>query len=170
MIKLKIFEQTKSGYCGPAALRTVLWFYGFKKSEKELGRLCKTTAKEGTKPEDLIEAVKLIGWHGFWKEKASISDIKYFLKQGRPVLVDWFSLYGEHYEGHYSSIIGMDKKYIYLADPEIGQTRKILAEAFLKVWFDYDGSNIKNARRLYFGWMLAPAPIKIKAGLKGNYF
>ena len=170
MINLKIFEQTKSGYCGPAALQTVLWFYNLKKNEKELGRLCKTTVKEGTKPVDLIEAVKSMGWHGFWKENATIQDLKYFLKLGKPILVDWFSLYGEHYEGHYSVIIGIDGDYIYLADPEIGKARKILIDAFLKVWFDYDGSHLKNAKRLYFGWLFVVLPQEIEFKIKGNYF
>jgi predicted double-glycine peptidase len=174
MIKFKIFEQTKTGYCGPAALRAILNFYGLKISEQALGRKSKTSIKEGTDPENLITAVKSFGWHGFWKENATVSDIRYFLKQGKPVLVDWFSLYGEHYEGHYSVIIGMDNQYIFLADPEIGRIRKVLKEAFKKVWFDFEGPHIKNAKRLYFEWMLVPSPKKLdfRAGskIKGHYF
>ena len=170
MIKLKIFEQTKTGYCGPAALRTILNFYGFKISEQGLGRKSGTSAREGASPESLIGAVKSLGWHGFWKENSTIGDIRYFLKKRKPVLVDWFSLYGEHYEGHYSVIIGIDRQHIYLADPEIGRARKILIEAFKKVWFDFEGPHIKNARRIYYEWMFVPSPEKLKFKIKGYYF
>lgn len=89
-------------------------------------------------------------------------------------MVDWFSLYGEHYEGHYSVAVDIDRKYIYLADPEIGKIRKILIEAFKKVWFDFEGPHLKNANRLYFGWMFVPSPkmINFRAGskIKGHYF
>ena len=170
MIKLKIFEQIKTGYCGPSALRAILNFYGLKISEQALGKKSRTSAKEGTDPESLIAAVKSLGWHGFWKEDGNIEDIKHFLKQEKPVLVDWFSLYGEHYEGHYSVIIGADKQYIYLVDPEIGRTRKILIEAFKKVWFDFEGPHIKNAKRIYYEWMFVPSPEKLEYRIKGRYF
>jgi len=170
MIKLKIFEQAKTGYCGPSALRSILNFYGLRISEQALGKKSKTSVKNGTSPRNLIAAVKSLSWHGFWKENSTIADIRYFLRQKKPVLVDWFSLYGEHYEGHYSVIFSIDKEYIYLADPEIGQARRILTEAFRKVWFDFEGPYIKNAKHFYFEWMFVPSPAKLERKIKGHYF
>jgi predicted double-glycine peptidase len=170
MIKLTIFEQTKTGYCGPAALRMILDFYGFVISEQALGRICRTSVRAGTSPENMINGINSLGWHGFWKENSGLADVKYFLKQERPVLIEWFSLYGESYEGHYSVIIGLDKQYIYLADPEIGRVRKILVESFKKVWFDFEGPHLKHARRIYYEWMLVPSPDQLAKNIKGHYF
>ena len=49
--------------------------------------------------------------------------------------MDWFSVD----DGHYSVVIGMDKKFIYLNDPEWGKVRKLELKIFKRVWFDYKG-------------------------------
>ena len=46
-------------------------------------------------------------------------------------------------DGHYSVVAGLDEKYIYLQDPEIGKIRKLKKDDFLTVWFDFAGKYIK---------------------------
>ncbi|MCX6765192.1 MAG: hypothetical protein NT148_01485, partial [Candidatus Nealsonbacteria bacterium] len=46
-------------------------------------------------------------------------------------------------DGHYSVVIGLDDKFIYLQDPEIGRMRKIKRYDFMRVWFDFKGDYIK---------------------------
>ncbi|MFH1637788.1 MAG: cysteine peptidase family C39 domain-containing protein [Candidatus Woesearchaeota archaeon] len=48
MLKIKPFRQ-KSGFCGPASLKIVLKYYGIRKREKELAKLCGCLA-EGIVP------------------------------------------------------------------------------------------------------------------------
>jgi predicted double-glycine peptidase len=40
-------------------------------------------------------------------------------------------------------VAGLDNKYVYLQDPEIGKIRKLKREYFMMVWFDFKGKYIK---------------------------
>jgi predicted double-glycine peptidase len=166
MLKLKIFEQTKSGYCGPASLLMVMDFYGFKTTEKELVKRCKTTVRKGASGRNLVAAIKSFDWHGFWKEDGKIAELEYFIRSGRPIIIDWYS----EYEGHYSVIIGIDKKYVYLADPETGKINRLLLERFKTVWFDFEGPLASRTARWHIGWMLVPSPDKLEHKINGHYF
>ena len=72
-----------------------------------------------------------------------------WLEKGVPVIVDWFTRGRKDYgdsdvaDGHYSVVMGLDDKYIYLQDPEIGKMRKLDREDFMTVWFDFTGKYIK---------------------------
>ena len=73
-----------------------------------------------------------------------------WLKKGTPVIVDWFTRGRNDYpesetaDGHYSVVAGLDNKFIYLQDPEIGKMRKIKRYDFMRVWFDFTGDYIKS--------------------------
>ncbi len=165
MIKLKIFEQTK-GMCGPASLRMVFDYYGLKLSEKELAQKSGASVSKGASPDDLIKAVKSSDWHGFFKEGGRLKELEYFVSRNMPVVVDWFS----EYEGHYSVVTGVDRKFVYLADPEFGRINKIFRDRFLNVWFDFEGPYIRHSKKLHFGWMLVPSPEKLLKKFRGTYF
>jgi len=167
MIKLKrIFRQSRPGYCGPAALLSVLRFYGLGISEHELVRRCRATIDKGTNHKNIIRGLRSLGWHGFWKENGTISELRYFIKQNKPVVVDWFA----EDDGHYSVVIGLDRKFIYLADPEEGKKRKILISKFKKIWFDFEGDSLKEAKKIYFEWFLTPTLKRVQYKIKGHYF
>jgi len=42
-----------------------------------------------------------------------------------------------------SIVYGLDNKFIYLQDPEIGKIRKIERDDFTRVWFDFKGEYLK---------------------------
>ena len=132
MIKLKPFQQS-TGYCGPAVLKMILDFYGVKKTEKELVKLSGATREHGVEAPALLRAAKKLGFKGFIKDFSSLEDIKKYIHKNIPVIVDWFSVD----DGHYSVVVGMDKKFIYLNDPELGRVRKLELKVFKRVWFDY---------------------------------
>lgn len=139
MLKLTPYRQSPS-YCGPASLRIVLEFFGLKKTEAELGRLSGCTKKQGVGAKGLLKAASELDFAGFVKDNSKLSDIQFFLNKKIPVIVDWFS--GN--DGHYSVVAGLDKKYIHLADPEVGKIHKIGLETFERVWFDFPGNTIIN--------------------------
>ena len=140
MLKVKPFSQT-SGFCGPASLKMVLEYYGVNKSEKELARLCKHKISKGVSAENILKAAKKLGMKGFIKDFSEISDIKkYVIGKKIPVIVDWFSVD----EGHYSVVIGIDKKNIYLQDPELGRIRTLGIGSFKRVWFDFLGDFLRS--------------------------
>ncbi len=165
MLKLKPIRQT-SGLCGPASLKMVLDYYGFSLSEKKLAKLAGAMREKGVSPQGLIKALKSLNFHGFWKQRGKIEDLKRFIKLGCPVIVDWFS----EYEGHYSVVIGFEKDKIILMDPEIAGVKKFPIKEFKLIWWDFEGPSIKNPKKWNFEWMLVPSPKEMNFKIKGNYF
>jgi len=147
-IKTKPYKEKMFDSCGPASLKIVLAFYGVEKSEKELMSLCKVKPHSGmgTSAKNIKNAAEKLGFKAKIKENSSFKDIEFWLKKNVPVIVDWFTRGDDNCEiadGHYSVVEGLDDKFIYLQDPEIGKIRKIKKNDFLKVWFDFKGMYIK---------------------------
>lgn len=150
MLKVKPFRQSP-GYCGPAALKMVLEYFGVHRSEKELAKLSGCTKQKGVEADGLIKAAKAFGFEGFFKDFAAFVDIeKYVLKKKIPVIVDWFSTD----DGHYSVVVGINKKNIYLQDPETAGIRKFGLEAFKRVWFDFPGKRLVSRKDLILRRMI----------------
>jgi len=95
------------------------------------------------------------------KNKANFTDIQRWLKRGVPVIVDWFTPgrldapASEMPDGHSSVVMGLDKKNIYLQDPEIGAMRTIKREDFLRVWFDFKGEKIISWKDMIIRQLIA---------------
>lgn len=148
LLPVKPFRESKS-MCGPASLKMVLDYYGVQKSEEELAKMCKTTKELGTSNENLKEAAESLGFKVEIKDDSTFEDIHDWLNKKVPVIVDWFTRGRADYDdsdisdGHYSVVVGLDDKYIYLQDPELGKIRKIEKEDFMTVWFDFKGKYIK---------------------------
>lgn len=47
-------------------------------------------------------------------------------------------------DGHNSVVVGLNKEYIYLQDPEVGRVRKINRDDFFRVWFDFSSDHIEK--------------------------
>lgn len=148
MLKLNVkpFQETLyGGYCGPASMKIVLAYYGIEASEKELAQIMGHSAELGTTDRDFVRAAKKFGLKAVIKNKSNFADLERWLKRGVPPIVDWYTRGRADYpdseiaDGHSSVVVGLDEKFIYLQDPEIGKIRKLKREDFLKVWFDYKG-------------------------------
>ncbi len=144
MLKVKPFAGTPfCGWCGPSTLKIVFDFYGLDLSEKTLVKMCGTTREKGTSLKQIEKVAKKFGFKVQVKDSSGFGDIAQWLKKGVPVIVDWFTRGRNDYDdfdvagGHYSVAIGLDNKYIYVSDPEIGRVRKMERKDFLSVWFDY---------------------------------
>ena len=154
MLDIKPFKQ-RATYCGPAALKMVLDFYGVKKSEKELAKLAGHRPSTGVGAESLVKAARQLGFRGAIKDFASLDDIrKYVLRREIPVIVDWFS----RDEGHYSVVADINKKYIYLQDPELAAINKIDLKTFKRVWFDFPGDFLSSPDDLIIRRLIAIYP------------
>jgi predicted double-glycine peptidase len=150
MLKVKPFQQKLNrGYCGPAALKILLSYYGMKKTEKELAKMTGWSRELGVSKKGIKNAAEQLGFKVKIKRNSNFKDIEKWLSKGVPVIVDWFTRGGKNYDdcniavGHYSVVMGLDKKFIYLQDPEIGKVRRLEREDFMKVWFDFTGKYIK---------------------------
>jgi ABC-type bacteriocin/lantibiotic exporter with double-glycine peptidase domain len=151
MLKIKPFQETlNASMCGPASLKIVLKYYGVEATEKELARLTGVSSDLGTDDKGLVRAAKYFGFKVKIKNNSSFKDIEKWLDQKVPVIVDWFTRGRRDYsdsdvaDGHYSVVAGLDNKFIYLQDPEIGKIRKIQRDDFMSVWFDFRGKYIKS--------------------------
>ena len=149
-IKLKPFQGKNGvGYCGASSLKIVLDYYGVEKSEKELAKLCKVDKDLGTDDKSIKRVAELLGFKVVIKNNSSFEDIEKWLDKKVPVIVDWFTKGRQEYsesevaDGHYSVVTGLDEKYIYIQDPEIGRIRKLKRNDFMQVWFDFKGEYIK---------------------------
>lgn len=150
MLKVKSFQETLNcGYCGPAALKILLSYYGIDKTEKELAKMTRWDKDLGIDDKGIKSAAERLGFKVGIKNNSSFKDIEAWLKKGVPVIVDWFTRGRNDYpdsetaDGHYSVVTGLDDKFIYLQDPEIGKMRKIKRYDFMRVWFDFREDYLK---------------------------
>jgi len=145
-LNLKPFRQTP-GYCGPAALKIVLEFFGKKISETKLAKMAGATAKKGTGVAGLIKTARKLGFEVWSKQNSSLAEAAKFLKLGLPIIIHWFP----EDDGHYSVICGMTKNKIFIADPQFGKIKTISKREFLRRWFDY---KIKSGQPKGRRWLM----------------
>lgn len=148
--------QQKPDYCGVCSLKMVLDYYGIVKSEKYLAKLSGWKKNYGTSAEGIIKAAQQLGFEAFKKDFSTLEDIKQYLNQKNPVIVDWFS----QDDGHYSVAVGINKKNIYLQDPEIGKIRKLEKNVFMRVWFDFSKDYLRSKNELIIRRIIVIKPPK----------
>ena len=143
ILPVKPFQQkVNQGTCGPASLKMVFEYYGVKKTEKELAKMCGTTRQMGTSATGLKTGAEALGFTVQIKDNRTFEDIQTWLDKKVPVIVNWFTRGRTDYsdsevpDGHYSVVVGLDKNYIYLQDPEIGKLRKLTRKDFMKPEFN----------------------------------
>lgn len=121
----------------------------------ELGDTLKTSEKLGTQPEDMVKYMKKAGFKVKVKEGSTWLDLKNAVKDGKMVLVDWWTDIGDPGEdlGHYSVVTRISSKTMTIYDPDINKKRVLGKNTFLERWHD-----VRSDGRSMLGWM---AEIKI---------
>lgn len=161
---LKAFRQ-QPGYCGPASLKILCSHFGREYEEKHLGKLCGTSAKNGTDHAGLVEAAKALGANVLAKRDASFDDLKRLVLGERlPVIVGWYSPSGgptrwkfrpgvTPIEDHFSVVYHMTNERVFMMDPEVdGDGRRVMSVSrFMQLWWDTDGPKGARVDR----WLLA---------------
>ena len=150
ILNIKPFQETlNNSYCGPAALKIVFGYYGINRSEEELAKISEWDKDLGIDDKSIKKTGEQLGFKVKIKNNSTFENIESWLKKGIPVIVNWFTRGRSDYldsavpDGHYSVVAGLDDRFIYLQDPEIGKIRKLDKEDFLAVWFDFTGKHIK---------------------------
>ena len=161
LLSVKSFQETLyQSMCGPASLKMVFDYYGIKKSEREIAKMCNVDENLGTDDRTLKRVAEELGLKVEVKSNSTFEDIQIWLDKKVPVIVNWFTRGRADYEdsevadGHYSVVVGLEEKFIYLQDPEIGKLRKIEKDDFMTVWFDFTGKYI-NANELVIRQLIA---------------
>jgi len=150
ILKVKSFQETlHADMCGPASLKIIFGYYGVDKTEKELAKMADWKKGLGIDDKGIKKATERLGLKVVIKNNSNFKNIQKWLDREVPVIVNWFSRGRNDYpesetaDGHYSVAVGLDDKFIYLQDPEIGKIRKIKREDFMRVWFDFKGEYLK---------------------------
>jgi len=140
MLRISPVKQT-FGLCGAACFKMVMDYYGVHHSMRWWAN---STAVKCTKRGTIVpiygcseykfmKTVKTRGFHAAVKDHSSIAEVARLLQQKVPVIVDWFS---PEEGAHFSVVVGLTKKYIFLVDPHFGMMRKHQLSWFLERWFD----------------------------------
>lgn len=120
-----------------------------------LARLSGANREFGVDAAGLIKAAKACGFRAFSRDHATFADIRrYVIQKKMPIIVDWFSTD----EGHYSVVVHIDKRFIYLQDPELGKVRKMKREDFRRVWFDFSTNYMKKKSDLQLRRIIVIVP------------
>jgi len=129
--KVPLYKQKTEYTCGPASLKIVLSFFGKAVSESKLSHLVGTKPKIGANRANLVRVAEQLGFmveSGYGK---TLVDIKKFLKGGLPVIVNYL-WHDDH--GHYSIVVGMERKRIIINDTYTGKIDSYNFKDFEKVW------------------------------------
>ena len=153
-------------YCGPACLQMVMEYFGIRETQKKLGVIAGTTPISGTPHKGMIQVLRQYGFDVKVKHtKTTFEDLRIFVNEKKlPVIVNWYSVFNPPASGHYSVVVGINKKTITLMDPEIRTTRTLDLDDFNKLWFDFDEDlEFRDPPlRTVFRWMLVAVPKKKK--------
>ena len=125
LILLKYYKQQTSYSCGIVCLRMLLERFGQDYSEKYLRDLGYCD-KDGTEMSDLKEILKILGFKGYSRYNVSLKQLIEKLNKNIPLIVGL----GDHWE----IVVGYDKKYIFIADPNYNKHIRMGKKRFLKLW------------------------------------
>lgn len=90
-------HQATNWTCGPAALQSILFYYGLYYREDELVAPLTSDREEGTDPEGIVKFCRTLGFTVEEKENMSIGDVASYLVKRIPVLV-MYQAWGESEE------------------------------------------------------------------------
>jgi predicted double-glycine peptidase len=157
---LPLVRQATPYTCGVASLESVLAYYGQEWREDSLAQELKADPDNGTDYREIVRFAREKGLQVECAENMTVEDLRRAADQDRPVIVaiqawgDHPESYAEGWEdGHYSIVVGVDGRNVYLMDPStIGNYTFIPIQDFLARWHDYyvdrDG---RKVRLVHFG-------------------
>lgn len=130
-IDVKPFEQQFKWSCGPAALRTVLYYqYGYDLTDRELSLVCGST-ENGTDELNFELGLRVLGFKYKQSHSGNLNKLKNLLAQYKLPIVHLVMQDGV---GHYVVFIGYDEENVYLSDPDTGKNIKYGIAFFLGIW------------------------------------
>lgn len=98
--------------CGPAALASVIGYYGAGAQMDEVAREVYSEKLKGTLPMDLLIFAKSKGFEAKYY-KGSIGDVRESLRRGEPLILFLNLGYDFYPVGHYIVAVGMDEGALY---------------------------------------------------------
>jgi len=143
LLEADSYLQTTEYTCGPAAVITLLGYFGRKGDEMLIAQEMGTSQTCGTTPEQMTIWLNEHGFTANWYENGNLDTLQFYLGKELPILVEW-----SDWGGHWVLAVGYDNRntedlmddVIIFADP-----------------YDYhdgnkDGKTWFNAQRFYYMW------------------
>lgn len=162
MIELTHFRQSDSSRCGPACVRMVLDYYGIDDTENNVANACNWSYESGCDNEGMVRALGKYGV-GAKLVKASIADLRYWVKHHIPVIVDFFDIgwqLSDLPNGHSAVLVDIDREKVYLCDPAVSEIRAIGVDEFARCWFDWKENVLDSPNQMTLRQIIVPYPNK----------
>jgi hypothetical protein len=135
--------QSTEYTCGPAAVVTLLRYYGRQGNEMDIAEAMGTSSEVGTNPGQMTGWLKNNGFEAEWHQEGSLEMLREHLANDTPVLVEW-----SDWGGHWALVVGYD-----IRDPQnIMDDVIIFADPYDYHDDNPDGITWFNAQRFYYMW------------------
>jgi len=137
------FRQSGPGYCGPAALKIVLDYYGKTYSENALTKMLNATPETGADPAQIIKLAQSLGLKAYDKQNMTTQEIKNIVKSGVPVIANHTT--PDPIGGHYAVIMGFSNDEFVISDPaeDSGYIVKKITD-FMKDWYEKEDKTVRQ--------------------------
>jgi uncharacterized protein len=153
MTQFRLLTQTRqiTEYsCGASAMQAVLSYWGRDIDEEALMKLMGTNDEVGTYPEGMVRGARALGFEAELRENTTLDELEKFTADGRPVIAlaqvwrsqkDTPGQAADEWDcGHYITVLGVDKDYVYFQDPYIRMGKGFVPRAtFLEHWHQIMG-------------------------------
>jgi len=152
MLKVLKFPTKGQWYdfdCGVTVAWSVLKYLKIKVSYETILKASKVCPVDGLKPQKLISLLGKFGVEAVCEQNKNIRFLKGQINRDKPVIVlvqarkeykkSWSNSW-EH--GHYVVVIGFDDDRVFIYDPSMGGSIKVLThKQFYARWHDYSNNN-----------------------------
>ena len=143
LLNAESYQQTTEYTCGPAAVMTLLRYFGKTGDEMTIAGEMGTSSTCGTNPDQMTAWLASHGFTAAWHEHGTLDTLLSRLKRKVPTLVEW-----SDWGGHWVLVTGYDTRNTTdLMDDVI-----IFSDPYDRHDDHNDGKTWFNAQRFYYMW------------------
>ena len=144
-------KQTTDYMCAPTVIQMIFEYFGKHEKQETLAKDLKSSPERGTSHVEMVRCVREYGFKCYAKTGSSIDDIRHFLDQKIPVIVNYIEPCDE--TGHYAIAVEANDTELFLNDPWNGERFRIGISEFEKRWQNSTGRSKR--------WLMVISPAKI---------
>ncbi len=142
-LNVQSYQQTTEYTCGPAAVISLLQYFGLQGDEMLIASEMGTSSTVGTSPEQMTTWLNNNGFNASWHQDGSLEMLRDNLDKNIPTLVEW-----SDWGGHWVLVTGYD-----IRDPsDLMDDVIIFTDPYDRHDDNQDGITWFNAQRFYYMW------------------
>ncbi len=143
LLNFNSYQQTTEYTCGPAAVLSLMHYFGKEGDEMTIAGEMGTSPLTGTTPEQMTTWLNNHGFTASWQEEGSLEMLRANLANNVPTLVEW-----SDWGGHWVMVIGYDTR----NTDDLMDDVIIFADPYDRHDDNMDGITWFNAERFYYMW------------------